>query len=161
MDLSAQTRRDAAHKAYWKEPSNEALLKEFDEAQKSWDVAYQTWLNSMVRELLAPDNTQSKTDPKADTPPALVEAPASEPKAKRRTIWDVVTPYIVEIMRPGQYATAKQLFNVLEAKAGPDSPFERGTGPHRSKLYIPEIHQTMAYSTLKNQWLTLLTKAKQ
>lgn len=69
LDLSAQTRRDAAHKAYWREPSN-TLLKEFDEAQKEWDVAYQTWLNSMVRELLASDSIQSKTEPQSATPPA-------------------------------------------------------------------------------------------
>ena len=83
LDLSAQTRRNAAHKAYWKEPSNEALLKEFDEAQKSWDVAYQTWLNLMVRELLAPDNTQSKTEPLAETPPAPVVDAWSVKKPQR------------------------------------------------------------------------------
>lgn len=55
LDLTTQTRRDLAHKAYWQEPSNQALLSEFDEAQAAWDAAYQDWLTAMVRCLLVPE----------------------------------------------------------------------------------------------------------
>lgn len=88
-----------------------------------------------------------------------VEAPAMESKAKHRTLWDVVTPYILDVIRNGQYANGKQLFNGLEKKVGPESPFERGTGDNRSSLFVREISQTMALKTLQTRWPTLRDEA--
>lgn len=89
----------------------------------------------------------------------VVQAPAGEPQAKRRGLWDVVTPYIIETMQAGQYATAKELFNALEAKAGSDSPFDKGKGLNRYSLFVRETCEPLALKTLQNSWKKLRTDA--
>ena len=82
-------------------------------------------------------------------------APVMKTKAKRRTWWDVSSPYIVDVMRAGQYATCKELYRALEAKAGPDSPFDKGTGVNRGSLFVREIARTLDVKTVHNKWATL------
>ena len=82
-----------------------------------------------------------------------------QPQAKRRTLWDVVTPYIIETMQAGQYPNAKQLFNALEAKAGQSSPFDKGSGSSRGSLFVRELSKPLALKTLQNHWEKLLTEA--
>jgi hypothetical protein len=84
LDASAQTRRDAAHKAYWREPSDKALFGEFKEAQAAWDAAYQAWLTKMVLCLLEPEAAQA---PEVGQDASVVEAPASETPEQRRARW--------------------------------------------------------------------------
>ena len=92
-------------------------------------------------------------------PGAPVVALPHEPPAKRRTLWDVATPYLVEIIRAGQYGNAKRLFKSLEAKAGPDSPFDKGIGDNRGSLFVREICEPMALKTLQNNWQKLMAEA--
>lgn len=119
-------------------------------------------LNAELAEVMRLLNTapeQADTQPQAGNDAPVVEVPASKPKAKRRTIWDVVTPYIVEIMQAGQYANAKQLFRALEAKAGQGSPFDKGSDSNRYSLFVREICEPLAMKTLQNNWQMLRTKA--
>ena len=88
-------------------------------------------------------------------------APVVAANAKRRSWWDVSSPYIVEIMQAGQYATAKELYNALEAKAGSDSPFDKGTGNNRFGLFIRELATPLALKTVQNNWQKLLNAAAQ
>ena len=81
--------------------------------------------------------------------------PVVKTKAKRRTWWDVSSPYIVDVMRAGQYATCKELYRALEAKAGPDSPFDKGTGVNRGSLFVREIARALDVKTVQNKWQTL------
>ena len=103
---------------------------------------------------------QADIQPQAGNDVPVREAPANEPQAKRRTLWNVVTPYIVETIQAGQYASAKQLFNALELKAGPDSPFEKGAGSNRGSLFVREISQSMSLKTLQTNWPKLKSAAK-
>lgn len=79
---------------------------------------------------------------------------------KRPTLWDVATPYIVETMKAKQFADAKRLFKELEAKAGKNSPFDKGEGPNRGVLFVREIAQTLALKTLQNNFPKLKEAAK-
>ena len=110
-------------------------------------------------EAIAPEPTAKQAPPQASPEPApVVQAP--ERKRKHRTLWDVVTPYIVEVMQAGQYATAKELFNALEAKAGAGSPFDKGQGNNRYSLFAREISKPMAMKTLQTRWPVLKAAAK-
>ena len=79
---------------------------------------------------------------------------AEQPKAKlhRRTWLEVSSDYIVEVMRAGQHGTAKSLYLDLERKAGPESPFDRGTGDNRGSLFVREIAQSLSLKTVQNEW---------
>lgn len=97
--------------------------------------------------------TQPAPAQTAATPAPVVQA------TKRRTWWDVSSPYIVDTMRAGQYATAKELFNALEAKAGSGSPFDKGTGNNRFSLFIRELATPLSLKTMQNNWQELLKAA--
>ena len=75
--------------------------------------------------------------------------------SKRQSWKDVATAYIVEVIEDGQYATAKELYRALEDKAGPNSPFEKGTGHNRGMLFVREIAQTLSLKTVQNEWKRL------
>ncbi len=95
-------------------------------------------------------------------PVALVEPATPMPviqTTKRRTWKDVASHYIVEIMREGQYATAKELYKALEAKTGTGSPFDQGTGNNRYSLFIRELAKPLALKTIQNHWRELLKAA--
>lgn len=76
-----------------------------------------------------------------------------------RKLWDIVDSYIIEIIKDGQYASAKELFRALESKAGPDSPFDKGTGNNRDGLFVREISKPLVSKTLQNNWRRLRTEA--
>lgn len=89
---------------------------------------------------------------------AAITAASKKPNrgTKDRNWWSIARSYIVEVMRAGQYGTAKDVFRALESKVGePDSPFELGTGNNRGSLYIPEIGQTLALKTFQNKFKEL------
>lgn len=87
-------------------------------------------------------------------------APVMNTKAKPRTWWEISSAYIVEVMQAGQYATAKELYRELEAKAGPNAPFDKGTGASRGSLFVREIAQPLSLKTVQNNWAALRELAK-
>lgn len=92
-------------------------------------------------------------------PPA---PPVVQAKAKRCSWWDVASPYMVRIMQEGQYATAKELYNELETKAGSsNSPFDKGTGKNRFALFIRDLATSLTMKTVQNNWKKLLNAAAQ
>lgn len=78
-----------------------------------------------------------------------------EKPRKRRTWQDVAMPYVLDVYKSGQYSTAKALFNALEQKAGKDSPFDKGTGENRGKLFVREVNETLSLRTFQNLWVTI------
>ena len=92
------------------------------------------------------------TAPVTDT---VTTTPTVNPKVKRRSWLDVSSPYIVEVMRAGQHATCKDLYRTLEANAGPDSPFDRGTGANRGNLFVRETARSLNLKTVRNNWKIL------
>jgi hypothetical protein len=98
-------------------------------------------VHALADTFIAPESAQ------ATTAPPLV--------AERRTWWDVASSYIAEIIRSGQYGTAKQLYRALEEKAGVDSPFDKGTGDNRGSLFVREIAQPLALKTVQNRFKDL------
>lgn len=154
-------------------------LKELDEkvqrAQADANADDEAWLKAMVIELLGQDAVAQATHqdaPKCDVPaPGSAISTAAQPtdntikppvkgREKRRTWMDATTPYIVEVIRSGQYATHKELYRALEKKAGPDSPFDKGIGEKTGSLFVREIAQTVSPNTLKNNFLILRTMAR-
>ena len=99
----------------------------------------------------------------ASQPQATIPSPAPvlQAKAKRHSWWDVASPHMIKIMRAGQYATAKELYNALEAKAGLDSPFDKGTGNNRFNLFVRELATSLSLKTVQNNWQKLLNAAAQ
>ena len=76
-------------------------------------------------------------------------------RPKARGWWDVSSAYIVEEMKAGQYATCKDLYRALEAKAGPNAPFDKGTGANRGGLFVRELSQPLSLKTVQNKWQAL------
>lgn len=112
-----------------------------------------------ARERAQAERPQSEPPPAPAQPQAAPNATCSasnatevKPKAKRRTWLDVSSAHIVEVMRAGQYATAKELYRELERKAGPDSPFDKGAGAYRGSLFVREIAQPVSMKTIQNNW---------
>ena len=76
-------------------------------------------------------------------------------RPKARGWWAVSSAYIVEEMKAGQYATCKDLYRALEAKVGPNAPFDKGTGANRGSLFVREISQPLSLKTVQNNWQAL------
>lgn len=91
--------------------------------------------------------------------PAIPESASNEATtkttSKRRTWQDVCNTYIVDVMQNGQYATCKALYRALEAKAGSNSPFDKGTGSNFGSLFVREIAQPLSLKTVQNEWKKL------
>lgn len=119
------------------------------------------WLNEWGESRRPPlvFSTIAAPEPQAATPAPVADSasitPVVKTKAKRRTWWDVSSPYIVDVMRAGQYTTCKELYRALEAKAGPDSPFDKGTGVNRGSLFVREIARALDVKTVQNKWQKL------
>ena len=96
----------------------------------------------------------------AAQPQAAAPAPVVGARAKPRTWWDVSSAYIVEVVQAGQYATAKELYRALEAKAGARSPFDKGSGANHGSLFVREIAQPLSMKTLQNKWSELRALAR-
>lgn len=112
-------------------------------------------LEARLAELLKP--TTDPASPVAEPAPQVgpvvqPEVTAIRPKAKRRTWWDVSSLYIVGVMAAGQYGTGKELYRALEAKAGPESPFDKGQGTNRGCLFVREIAQSLSMKTVQNKF---------
>ena len=107
-------------------------------------------VHALADEYTAPESTQAE--------PQAVQV--MDARAKPRTWWDVSSAYIVEVMQAGQYATAKELYRALEAKAGPNAPFDKGTGANRGSLFVREIAQPLSVKTVQNNWPALRELAK-
>ena len=107
-------------------------------------------VHALADEYTAPEAAQA--EPQA--------APVVNTKAKPRTWWEISSAYIVEVMQAGQYATAKELYRALEAKAGPNAPFDKGTGVNRGSLFVREISQPVSLKTVQNNWPALRELAK-
>ena len=107
-------------------------------------------VHALADEYTAPEAAQA--EPQA--------APVVNTKAKPRTWWEISSAYIVEVMQAGQYATAKELYRALEAKAGPNAPFDKGTGVNRGSLFVREIAQPLSLKTVQNNWPALRELAK-
>ena len=72
---------------------------------------------------------------------------------KKLPAWlDVTGNYIAGIMKDRQIVSAKVLYRALEAKAGPESPFDKGTGHNLGSLYVREISATVRLKTMQNNW---------
>ena len=92
----------------------------------------------------------------APAPSPTKQAPNRTTTREKRPAWlEVAGPYITEVMRAGQYATGKELFNALEERAGPDSPFDKGQGGNRGDLFVREIAKTVTLKTMQNQFSKL------
>jgi hypothetical protein len=75
---------------------------------------------------------------------------------KKLPAWlDVTGNYIAGIMKDRQIVSAKLLYRELETKAGPESPFDRGTGQNRGSLYVREIAAPVSLKTMQNNWKLL------
>lgn len=107
-------------------------------------------VHALADEYTAPEATQAEPQ----------TAPVMNTKAKPRTWLDVSSAYIVEVMQAGQYATAKELYRALEAKAGPNAPFDKGTGASRGSLFVREIAQPLSVKTVQNNWPVLRELAR-
>lgn len=107
-------------------------------------------VHALADEYIAPEARQAQ--PRA--------APVLDAKEKPRTWWDVSSAYIVEVMQAGQYATCKELYRALEAKAGADGPFDRGEGANRGSLFVREIAQPLSLKTVQNNWQALRELAR-
>lgn len=92
--------------------------------------------------------------------PESKAAPVIKRKAKPLSWWDVSSTYIAGVIQAGQYATAKELYRALEAKAGMNSPFDKGTGANRGNLFVREIAQSLSLKTVQNKWSKLQELAK-
>jgi hypothetical protein len=59
---------------------------------------------------------------------------------------------MVQVLKNGQFSTGKQLYRALESKAGPDSPFDAGTGSHRGSLFVRDVASPLALKTVQNRF---------
>lgn len=121
---------------------------------------WKAWRKAMVRQLLQPQPDGFSV--LQVTPVAESSRSASTVKGKAsRSSWrSAATPYIVKVMQAGQYATCKELYRVLQAKAGADSPFEKGTGDSAGSLFVRETAQPISLKTIQNSWSVLREMAQ-
>lgn len=129
--------------------------------------AQEKWLEDMVRMLLkpAPVTTEGGISlgglgDKADSNPTK---PEHQPTTNRIGLdagsgiklpaWlDFTGNYITGTMENRQIESVKALYRALEAKAGPESPFDKGTGQNLGSLYVREISATVSLKTMQNNW---------
>lgn len=113
-------------------------------------------------ELPAPQSDATPVDRPLNEEPTPDETAQKRTTArKKRLTWmDVAGPYIAEVMRDGQFATAKELFRVLEERAGPNSPFDKGRGGHHASLFVREIGQPVALKTMQTNFKKLREMAR-
>lgn len=153
-----------AHSTGWEEP---ATVDFFGEPVEAWQKVFELAPGEDAP-LVHPDGCRvtaagilqlvdTHTTPAQAEPQAVQVLDA---RAKPRTWWDVSSAYIVEVMQAGQYATAKELYRALEAKAGPNAPFDKGTGANRGSLFVREIAQPLSVKTVQNNWPALRELAK-
>jgi hypothetical protein len=70
-----------------------------------------------------------------------------------RTWWETAGPYVIDMLRKGRFATAKELYVAMHADVDTDqSPFTKGEGPHRGSLIVRAISKPLALKTVQNKW---------
>jgi hypothetical protein len=85
--------------------------------------------------------------------PSAANSDSVPQPAKRKTWRDVALPYVRDMYRDGQFATAKALYQAMFRLAGtPESPFDKGTGPHAHSLFVRDIAAPLEVKTLQNAW---------
>lgn len=99
--------------------------------------------------------------PTPDEPAPDEPMPKSATTREKRITWmDVAGPYIAGVIRDCQCATAKELFRVLEERAGPNSPFDKGRSGNRASLFVREIGQPVALKTMQTNFKKLREMAR-
>lgn len=113
------------------------------------DVRFNGQALERVAEIINGAKTAPAQSPEAPEPVVPVPKPA---RATRRTWWEVASPYMAQVLKNGQFSTAKELYRALESKAGPDSPFDAGTGAHRGSLFVRDVALPLALKTVQNRF---------
>lgn len=130
----------------------------------SWAVRYAKHHGLFGPPAPKPAQTPVSSEPPFEGMPVselnVESEPNEQPKAKRLTWKDASIEYILQVMQNGQYATCKELYRALSAKAGPDSPFDKGTGSNLGSLFVREIGQPLSLKTMQNAWSELRERAK-
>ena len=88
----------------------------------------------------------------ADTPPApVVEAPASERKAKRTNAFNDVLPYLQAAHRNGKFKTTDEFIRELGKQSGEvDSPFKKATRNDET-FYLKSGGQSVSHSVITDR----------
>lgn len=148
-------------------PHGEVLLSEVAAAAIGWGwtlpEAMRALAPTKAREVLSANGTHPDSAPQANNDAQSAEKSAGESQQERqdsRTWRSAALPYMIETLRAGQFATAKQLFNALERTAGPTSPFDKGTGSNRGSLFVRDIARPLSLKTVQNTWPELVAAAK-
>lgn len=128
-------------------------LKGFGDTAKDFKTTVQDlteWAEKVGEMRSEPHPTKSAADPQIDCKDldAATEKPLPSWLCETRN-------YIAGVMSDGKYGTAKELYKALETKAGPESPFEKGTDSNRDKLFVRAIHCHISVKTMQNNWRLL------
>jgi hypothetical protein len=108
----------------------------------------------LVRHIFGDKAVADPTKPERPTTTSRMGLDAGS--GKKHPAWlDVTGNYIAGIMKDRQIASAKVLYRALEAKVGPESPFDKGTGQNLGSLYVREISATVTLKTMQNNWKLL------
>ncbi len=124
------------------------------ETQSKWFVSV-NGVNEWLEKSSSITYRWERLDPQSSTASDVRSNPIKKTskRLKPKTWKDVAMPYIVQIYKSGQFATAKELYSALEKKIGTvDCPFEKGVGQHAYKLFVRDICQPLACKTLENNW---------
>ncbi len=167
-EVSAARKRAETGELDWLRRMVSALYRQDNDWQAdatSTDAFLQRLPHDQTGDCTTLDGTPTEPSPalqlaSAPVEPPLSTAPGAAIRAKRCTWLDVAGQYIAEVMRAGQYATAKQVFKALEERAGPDSPFDRGSGNNRGSLFVRDIGKPLSLKTVQNQFGTLREMAQ-
>lgn len=170
-DLAAEKKANKLARDYeFGQGGEQVSAAQVSEARAIHAAAWAKWRKAMTHELLLA-LIDGKEQPAQETQPTptpieqpLNEAPTPAPtpieqrpnhtatRTKRLTWLDVAGPYTADVMRAGQYATAKHLFKALEERAGPSSPFDKGTGDNRGSLFVRDTSKPLALKTVQNNF---------
>lgn len=90
--------------------------------------------------------------PQAATPPApVVEAPASEPKAKRKSAFNEVMAYLQTVHRNGKFKTTGDFIRELGKQSGEvDSPFKKATRTDET-FYLKSGGDSVSHSVISDR----------
>lgn len=84
-------------------------------------------------------------------------------RSRKRTTdswWELSKEYIAQTFAQGKHASMRSLFRALLLKAGQESPFDKGIGDERGKLYHEETGKHIAERTLGNKGSEIRELAK-
>ena len=97
---------------------------------------------------LIPLDTQPQATPE---PASVLEAPASEPKAKRTTAFNDVLHYLQEVHRNGKFKTTDVFIRELVKQSGEvDSPFKKATRTDDT-FYLKSGGKSVSHSVISDK----------